>query len=195
MGKNAEPLDSLTGRISTGIHLVAMATIVSPGSTREELDLAALILKRDPKRSAPRENGSAIEEFNRLLDVPIESANDSAGCGTRAERRARLAGDLGRKGLVLMDSAALAELLAAKLELEQLKFGTVLDFPAPIEMLEAADDEPRSYQPSASFSAEEDLEELACVPSSAREPLYYLEHNPGAIAPDERGELNPSVND
>lgn len=139
MVTHTEPLDSLTGRVATGIHQVATFVIVASTSTREELDLAALILRRDPNRSAPRESASAVETFNRLLDVAIDSANETAGCGTRAERRARLCAALERERVVIIDSDTLANLIDAKLELDA-QIGYVLEAP----VLEAAEDEPCS---------------------------------------------------
>lgn len=155
MGKEKEPLDGLTGRVATGIHQVAAATIVARDAKREELDLAALILRRDPEQSAPRENESTVEAFNRILDVAIESANDSACCGTRAERRSRLCSALDRAGVVMLDHHVLADFVEAKLELDQIKHGLIVEAPGPIPLLEALE-EPRDYQPSSSFSAEEE---------------------------------------
>lgn len=112
----AEEVDSVAGSsLATGIHAVAMATVISKTATRLELDLAGEILKRDQKRSMPRELASPIDVFNRQMDVAIESCNDSAGCPTRAARRARLASDLEKHGLVLIESLTLAELLERKL--------------------------------------------------------------------------------
>lgn len=136
MGNTTEPLDSLSGRIATGIHQVAAATICAKSATREELDLAALVLRRDPGHAAPRENESEVESFNRILDAALDSANQSAGCGSRAERRSRLAGDIGRAGLVLIDAEQLAEYVSAWLELEGQKHGPI-EAPGPTLMLEA----------------------------------------------------------
>jgi hypothetical protein len=141
MGKTKEPLDSLSGRIATGIHLVAVATVIAPSSTREELDLAEKILKRDPPRSAPRENESPVEGFNRLLDVAIDSANQSAGCGTRAERRALLCADLERAGIVLIDCCVLAEFVGAKLDLDAIKLAAEKPEPEPAPLLKLLSDE------------------------------------------------------
>lgn len=98
-------------RIALGMHIVATATLSSPGATRVELDLAGEILKRDPKRSSPRESATPIDTFNRHMDAAIDSVSDSVGLSTRAERRARLARDLDRAGLLLVDRSYLAELL------------------------------------------------------------------------------------
>jgi hypothetical protein len=141
MGKTKEPLDSLSGRIATGIHLVAAATVIAPSSTREELDLAEKILQRDPPRSAPRENESPVEGFNRLLDVAIDSANQSAGCGTRAERRALLCADLEGGGIVLIDCRKLAEFVGAKLELDAIKLAAEKPEPEPAPLLKLLSDE------------------------------------------------------
>lgn len=115
MGKVTEPLDSLAGRIALGIHLVATAVLCSANASREEIALAGEILKRDPPRSLPRELAGAIETFNRHMDAALESANASAGCATRAERRAQLASALERAGLVMIEQSTLAELLSRKL--------------------------------------------------------------------------------
>src|SRR5438105_2147249 len=104
MGKNKEPLDDLIGSPALGIHQVAVATIASNQATREELDLAALILRRNPTQSAPLEIAGPVETFNRLLDVVIDSANESACCGTRAERRARLCVALDRGRAVIIET-------------------------------------------------------------------------------------------
>lgn len=144
MGKDKEPLDSATGRVASGIHLVATATIIAAGSTHEEIDLAGLILRRDPARAAPREQAGPIETFNRLCDAAIESANDSAHCGTRAERCALLAADLSRKGIVLIDCDKLAELVDAKIELELIRLGQVVEAPGPMTMLELLGEDPCS---------------------------------------------------
>jgi hypothetical protein len=165
MGKDKEALDSVAGRVATGIHLAAAATLIAPSSTREELDLASLILRRDPARAAPREHESTVETFNRLLDAAIESANDSAHCGTRAERRARLATDLGRAGVILVDCSLLAELVDAKLELDTAKLGMVIEPPGPVPLLEA-------LEPSADErELEEELERQPLVPGDARQRL------------------------
>lgn len=155
MGREKEPLDSLTaGRPASGIHLVATAALIAKDATREELDLASLILRRDPARAAARENESIVEAFNRLLDVAIDSANDSTHCGSRAERRALMCQDLGRKGVVLIDCSTLAELVEAKLELDGIKLGLVVEPPGPIPLLEALED--------AELSDEEIFEQLGC---------------------------------
>jgi hypothetical protein len=101
--------------IATGIHVVATATLCSKAVTKAELELASLILRQDPRRTLPRELAGSIDTFNRQMDVAIESCNGSAGESTRAARRARLASDLERAGLVLIDSLTLAELLERQL--------------------------------------------------------------------------------
>jgi hypothetical protein len=150
MGKEKEPLDSLTGRPATGIHQVATATIIAKDATREELDLAALILRRDPARAAPRENESTVETFNRLLDVAIDSANDSAHCGTRAERRALLVPRSRPRRVVLIDCATLAELVEAKLELDGIKLGLSSSRPARSRCSRRSSRRPRARARGAS---------------------------------------------
>lgn len=137
MGKAKESLDSLIGRVATGIHMAATATLLAKDATREELDLASLILRRNPEQSAPRENASSVETFNRLLDVAIDSANSSTHCGTRAERRARLAADLGQAAVILFDCSKLAELIYAKLELDRIMLEQTTEEPGPIPLLDA----------------------------------------------------------
>jgi hypothetical protein len=175
MGKDKEPLDSLVGRIANGIHQAAAATICAGDATREELDLAALILRRDPKQSAPREASSMVETFNRLLDVAIDSANASAHCGTRAERRARLATDLGRASVLLLDSSTLAELVNAKLDLDKIKLGLIVEPPGPIPLLEA-------LEPTAEDLELEEEELHGTVPASSFRPRDY---QPASVVIDE----------
>jgi hypothetical protein len=97
--------------LATGIHAVAAAVACSKSATAAEIALAGEILKRAPKRELPREIESPIEVFNRQMDTAIESCNRSSGEPTRAARRARLASDLEREGLVLIEQSTLAELL------------------------------------------------------------------------------------
>jgi hypothetical protein len=101
--------------LATGIHAVAAAVICSKSATDQEIALAGEILKRAPRRAMPRELESPIDTFNRQMDTAIESCNSSAGEPTRAARRARLASDLEREGLVLIEQQTLAELLDRKL--------------------------------------------------------------------------------
>jgi hypothetical protein len=121
-------------RLATGIHAAAAAVICSKTATDKEIALAGEILKRDPKRSLPRELESPIEAFNRQMDTAIESCNRSSGESTRAARRARLASDLEREGLVLIDCCTLAELLERKLagDLEAPAAAPLL-FPATVD--------------------------------------------------------------
>jgi hypothetical protein len=153
----------LSGRVATGIHQVAACVVVAKDATREELDLAEKILRRDPAHAAPAENASAIEAFNRLLDVPIDSANGSAHCGSRAERRARLAADLGRAGLVLIDSAKLAEFVDAKLEILKRELEAAKPEPEPAPLLELLAGDAYAYAATASSTETP----FATVPGSA----------------------------
>lgn len=105
-------------RVATGIHAVAAAVICSKSATEREIALAGEILKRDPKRSMPRELESPLDTFNRQMDTAIDSCNRSSGESTRAARRARLASALEREGLVLIDQTTLAELLERRLVLD-----------------------------------------------------------------------------
>jgi hypothetical protein len=108
--------DAVTGTpIASGIHIVAMCALSSKATTAAERELANLILRQNPKRLLPRELAGPIETFNRQMDVAIDSCNGSAGEPTRAARRARLASDLERYGLVLIESETLAELLERQL--------------------------------------------------------------------------------
>jgi hypothetical protein len=108
-----EALDAVTTtRPFAGVHLIATAMLVAGGSSDDELELARRILEKDPKRDTPRESESVAGAFNRHMDAAIESCNDSTHAATRAERRAKLAQDLDRADLVLMDRAMVAALFA-----------------------------------------------------------------------------------
>lgn len=112
----AEEVDAVVKiPIAAGIHLVAMAVMCSAAPGSAELALAGEILRQSPKRSLPREIAGPIDTFNRHMDAAIDSCNDSSGEPTRAARRARLAMDLEREGLVLIEQSTLAELLEREL--------------------------------------------------------------------------------
>jgi hypothetical protein len=116
MGKEA--LDAVKDdRPFAGVHILATALLCAAGSSADELELARRLLERDPIRDDPRENESVAGTFNRHMDAAIDSVNDSVGEPTRVGRRARLARDLDRAGLVLMDRGQIAELLAVVHEL------------------------------------------------------------------------------
>jgi hypothetical protein len=106
-----EALDGVAERPFAGVHILAMAMMCAKGATADELELAERLLKRDPRTDAPREIESVAGAFNRHMDAAIDSLNDSAGEPTRVGRRARLAQDLDRAGLLLVDRATIADLL------------------------------------------------------------------------------------
>lgn len=119
MARHNEATDGVENtRVATGIHAVAAAILCSHGATQDELELAKRVLLRDPPRALPRESEGSAETFNRQMDAAIESCNASAGESTRAVRRSRLAKDLDRADLVLVDRNFLAGLIADRLNLE-----------------------------------------------------------------------------
>lgn len=116
-----------------GVHILATAILCAGGSSADELELARRILVRDPKEDEPRESESIAGAFNRHMDAAIESVSASRREPTRAARRARLAQDLERERLVLVDRAAIAELIAVVAELrEELKEHQVEEFGAEL---------------------------------------------------------------
>jgi hypothetical protein len=102
--------------LAAGIHVVAACVLCAKDASENEIALAGEILRRAPKREAPRELEDPVGAFNRQMDVAIESCNASEGAVTRAERRAKLAADLDRAGLVLIGAGILAELVEAKIQ-------------------------------------------------------------------------------
>lgn len=107
-----EALDAVADeRPFAGVHIIATAMLCATGATADELELARRLLEKDPKRSPPREAESVAGCFNRHMDAAIDSVNASVGEPMRVGRRARLAADLDRAGLVLVDRATIAGLL------------------------------------------------------------------------------------
>lgn len=95
-----------------GVHILATAMMCANGSSPDELELARRLLAKDPRIDAPRENESIAGAFTRHMDAALDSANDSVGDSSRSARRAKLARDLDRAGVVLIDRAKLAELIS-----------------------------------------------------------------------------------
>lgn len=134
MGKKAS--DSVADeRPFWGVHILATAIMCAAGTTPDELELARRLLAKDPRIDAPRENESVAGAFNRHMDAALDSANDSIGNPSRASRRASLASDLSRAGLVMVDRSQIALMIGVvdelRAEREQLL--------AQIERLEGED--------------------------------------------------------
>lgn len=119
MAKGAADAAVTDDRPFAGVHILATALLCAKGSTADELELARRILERDPRADAPRESESIAGAFNRHMDAAIESVNDSAAEPYRVGRRARLAADLDRAGLIIIDRMNVAELIAMIGELRQ----------------------------------------------------------------------------
>lgn len=136
MAKN-EAVDAVSEQsLALGIHCVATAVMCSAAAFKDELELARRILQRCPKRLAPREAEDPVATWNRHMDAAILSCNDSENEPTRAARRARLAADLDRAGLVLIDRAMLASLVDAEIQLDSrdeivVTVGAAVTSPAP----------------------------------------------------------------
>jgi hypothetical protein len=111
MSKN-EALDSVKDEWPfAGLHILAAAMMCAKGSSPDELALARRLLGQNPRRLPPRERESIAGTFNRQMDTPIDAADESAGCPTRAERRFKIAQALDKAGLVILDRAQLVDLL------------------------------------------------------------------------------------
>jgi hypothetical protein len=180
-----EALDAVKdGRPYAGVHILATALLCAAGSTPDELELARRLLERDPRDDAPRETESVAGAFNRHMDAAIDSLNDSVHEPLRVGRRARLAADLGRAGLVIIDRSQVAELIAVVHELRgrvaELEAGESEDLGA--ELLVEAIAEERDFQRSIDQDASDRYD---------RDPLA-LEFLEGA---ERSAEFNPSVND
>jgi HAMP domain-containing protein len=197
-----EALDGVTDeRPFAGVHILATALLCAAGSTDDELDLARRLLEQDPRRDAPREIESVAGAFNRHMDAAIDSVNASSREPTRVGRRARLAADLDRADLVLMDRAMVAALMIKigdlKGAVERLRdelaraddgedLGAELAADEDLALLNADDCDrcagrvatgpctcPATYEPASTFAAEEEY-----IGDVGRDPLG-----------------NPSVND
>jgi hypothetical protein len=142
-----------------GVHILAAAMLCAAGSNGDELELARRILERDPRVDDPRESESIAGTFNRQMDAAIDSVNDSVGEPTRAGRRARLAHDLDRAGLVLIDRAQVADLISVVHELRgrvaELEALEPQDLGAEL-LADEAPDVAREYLPAHSITAEAD---------------------------------------
>lgn len=139
MGKNAD--DVAAERPYWGVHILATSLMCAAGSSSEELELARRLLTKDPQVDAPREIESVAGAFNRHMDAALDSANESIGDKSRGSRRAKLATDLDRAGLVIVDRPVLAELISVihelRLELKEARsFGDRDGGSDPLRMLE-----------------------------------------------------------
>lgn len=121
-----EARDAVNDRPFAGVHVLATALLSARNATEDELKLAERILLRDPATDTPAEHESIASVFNRQMDAAIDSANASSRLPTRVGRRAQMARDLDREGLVLMDRAKVAELIASIMALREER-GHLLD--------------------------------------------------------------------
>lgn len=105
--------------VGSGICAVAAAVLAAKDVRQEEYELAEKILGRKfPKNDNPRELEFAATTFNRHMDAAIDACNRSHKADTRVTRRAHLARDLDRAGLVLLDRDMVAGLIAKIRELK-----------------------------------------------------------------------------
>lgn len=111
--------DGAPEHVGSGICAVAASVLVAKDVTREEHDLAELILARKfPRNDNPRELEFAATAFNRQMDAAIDACNRSHKADSRVTRRAALARDLDRAGLVILDRDMVAALIAKAREAE-----------------------------------------------------------------------------
>ena len=171
-----EALDAVKDeRPFAGVHIIATAMLCAAGASADELELARRILEKDPRTDAPREAESVAGAFNRHMDAAIDSVNMSAGEPTRAGRRARLAADLDLAGLVIVDRGQVAELISVIHELRQeraelqAELARVDGEDLGAELIDGEYD-PRDYEPSSLFVAEEDLELVGDVGRNPIDP-------------------------
>jgi hypothetical protein len=141
MGKTKEPLDSLSGRIATGIHLVAAATVIAPSSTREELDLAEKIL-RGIRRDRRRARMKARSKASTVCSTWRSTAPTKAPGAAQGPSAGRCSAPISsRAGIVLIDCCVLAEFVGAKLELDAIKLAAEKPEPEPAPLLKLLSDE------------------------------------------------------
>lgn len=190
-----EALDAVRGeRPFAAVHILATALLCAAGATEDELALARRILERDPKVDAPREAESIAGAFNRHMDAAIDSVNDSVSEPTRAGRRARLAQDLHRAGLVLIDRSQVADMIAVIHELR----GRV----AELEALEGqdlgaelVDGEPLALPPPGTYGRVKGYGSPLSTAETA-ETATLVNMLPGGLtydAIDDRGRIKPAV--
>lgn len=107
--------DGAPEHLATGICAIAAAVLAAKDVRQEEYELAEKILGRKwpAKNDNPRELESIAGTFNRQMDVAIDACNRShRRDDSRVTRRADLARDLDRAGLVLVEREMVAALIA-----------------------------------------------------------------------------------
>lgn len=103
---------------------LAAAAVAAKGGSAEARELAEAVLRetRDDLEAGrigcEAENGTIADEFNRQMDAVLDATNRSRKASDRAARRAALARDLDRAGLVLLDRDTVSAMFAKGLELD-----------------------------------------------------------------------------
>lgn len=167
-----EAADALGSRPFAGVHILASAMLCAKGSSPEELELARILLSRDPEHDAPREAESVAGCFNRHMDAAIESCNASAHAASRVTRRAKLAQDLDRADLVLLDRVMVAALIE-KIHERDREIG---ELRAPIEICATAEHDGHDLGAELATSA---TSGLGSVPTPTSGSIVGLEFQTG----------------
>lgn len=109
---------SLGANTCSGLLAIAAAAKCAVGSSAAAKELATRVLAEagEDLRDVPGEAENTAKLFNRMMDTVLDAANASHGFATRVQRRAHMARALELGGFVMVDVAALATLVAAKIE-------------------------------------------------------------------------------